>query len=51
MSNKYYGGIYDKYAINIGIAPQSKVNNSKEWFVNTYIAKGKQAQNPITLQK
>lgn len=39
-SKEYYGGIYDYYDINIGIAPSSKIDNMSDWYVNERIKKG-----------
>lgn len=36
----YYGGIYDTYSIMIGIAPYSKTDDYKEWFVYDAVAVG-----------
>ncbi|MBZ9608631.1 hypothetical protein G9F73_012510 [Clostridium estertheticum] len=38
-SKEYLGGIYDIYDISIGIAPLSKVEIQKEWYVFDAIAK------------
>lgn len=45
----YYGGIYDTYSIMIGIAPYSKTNDYKEWFVYDAVAVG--AHTKIKLQE
>ena len=45
----YYGGLYDQYSILIGIAPQSKVEDIKEWFVFDAVVAG--AYQTIDLQK
>lgn len=44
----YYGGIYDTYSIMIGIAPYSKTDDYKEWFVYDAVAVG--AHTKIKLQ-
>ena len=38
--NDYYGGIFYKYDILVGVAPLSKVDNQDEWLVYQAIAKG-----------
>lgn len=48
-SKDYYGGIYDQYSLSIGIAPFSKVDNHKEWFIFDAVAK--KAHTKIKLQK
>lgn len=32
-SKDYYGGLYDEYDILVGIAPQSKTDDTEQWFV------------------
>ena len=44
----YYGGIYDTYSIMIGIAPYSKTDDYKEWFIYDAVAVG--AHTKIKLQ-
>jgi len=44
----YYGGIYDTYSIIIGIAPYSKTDDYKEWFIYDAVAVG--AHTKIKLQ-
>lgn len=39
-TNDYYGGLYDEYNIMVGVAPVSKVDNSKDWLVFQSILKG-----------
>lgn len=48
-SKDYYGGLYDKYDILVGIAPQSKVDDSDQWFV--YDASIAGAHKEFKLQK
>lgn len=48
-SKDYYGGLYDKYDILVGIAPQSKVDDSDQWFV--YDASIAGAHKKFKLQK
>ena len=38
--NDYYGGIFYKYDILVGVAPLSKIDNQNEWLVYQAIAKG-----------
>lgn len=45
----YLGGIYDIYDISIGIAPLSKIESQKEWYVFDAIAK--KVQREPKLQK
>lgn len=45
----YYGGLYDQYSILIGIAPLSKTENNKEWFVFDAVVAG--AYQAIDLQE
>lgn len=45
----YYGGLYDQYDVLIGVAPQSKTNDTDEWFVFDAVISG--AHNEIKLQK
>jgi hypothetical protein len=47
--NDYLGGIYDIYDISIGIAPFSKIESQKEWYVFDAIAK--KVQREPKLQK
>lgn len=37
-TKNYYGGIYDDYTVQVGIAPQSKIDNPKQWFVYSVIS-------------
>lgn len=46
-----FGGLYDSYGVQIGIAPQSKTSDSKQWFVFDAIAPGVQTQHELQLQK
>lgn len=39
-SSDYYGGIFYKYNIIVGVAPLSKIDNQNEWLVYQAIAKG-----------
>lgn len=39
-SSDYYGGIFYKYDIIVGVAPLSKIDNQNEWLVYQAIAKG-----------
>lgn len=50
-AKNYYGGIYDKYDVIIGIAPLSKISDSSQWFVFDGIAKGIQETVPLKLQE
>lgn len=50
-AKNYYGGIYDKYDVIIGIAPLSKISDSSQWFVFDGIAKGIQGTVPLKLQE
>lgn len=45
----YYGGLYDKYDFIIGVAPQSKTNDSDQWFVFDASVAG--AHQSLELQK
>ncbi|BDR67200.1 hypothetical protein K144312032_14280 [Clostridium tetani] len=40
----YLGGLYDTYNISIGIAPLSKTNSQKDWYVFDAISKGVQRE-------
>lgn len=40
----YLGGLYDNYDISIGIAPLSKTNSQKDWYVFDAISKGVQRE-------
>lgn len=48
-SKDYLGGIYDEYSISIGIAPLSKTDDTKSWYVYDMISKG--VQRAPKLQK
>lgn len=50
-AKNYYGGIYDKYDVIIGIAPLNKISDSSQWFVFDGIAKGIQGTVPLKLQE
>lgn len=41
-SNDYLGGIYDEYSVSIGIAPLSKTDDKKSWYIYDSINKGVQ---------
>lgn len=43
-SKDYLGGLYDTYDISIGIAPLSKTNSQKDWYVFDAISKGVQRE-------
>ncbi len=45
-----FGGLYDVYGVQIGIAPASKTNDAKEWFIFDAIAPGVQCKHEIKLQ-
>lgn len=49
--NEYYGGIYDDYNLLIGVAPVSKMSDTKHWFVYDAISKGMHARQSPDLQK
>lgn len=48
-SKDYYGGLYDKYDFLIGVAPQSKTDDSDQWFVFDASIAG--AHQALELQK
>ena len=43
--HEYLGTIFDYYDIAVGVAPSSKTDNQKEWYVSDYIGK-KTHRNP-----
>ena len=44
-----YGGIYDEYAVSIGIAPDSTKDDDSTWFINERLEKGEFRE--LALQK
>lgn len=50
-SKYYYGSIYDKYAILIGIAPSNNVKDTSKWYVLHYIEPGMHTKQAPKLQK
>lgn len=50
-NTEIYGGIYDVYGVQIGIAPKSKASDTNQWFVFDVIAPGVQCKHEIQLQK
>ena len=50
-NTEIFGGLYDSYCVQIGIAPLSKTSDSDEWFVFDAIAPGVQCKHTIELQK
>ena len=40
-SQNFYGGLYTRYNALVGVAPASKTNNQKDWFVYDGISGGK----------
>ena len=48
-SKDYLGGVYDEYSLSIGVAPLSKTNETKSWYIHDAISKG--VQRAPKLQK
>ncbi len=47
----YYGGLYDRYDIAIGIAPYSKIDDPSQWFISDSVEKGLHTNSKLKLQQ